>query len=249
MPMNFTSNNHYPQVGVNLGDIHTCTEPSSATHSEDTTDSKVRGGIDAATRLALDQALVKAQRYLNMIQHDVSQHTQVVRVGEQLGSLLLNLKSLRPDQWGSLDRGVISNVLSLLYCCIMECYELLSTPLAISSPCDGLVACHLALQCVYGATLMDLDGKNSQQQKVIEALEQLGNKRAKYRNNAEQPGPAIYHSQAVLDVLRRNCEPDGATSSGSMHVSFGGENHGIQIFEYHGSMGPLKFPLENMRKI
>ena len=156
--MNFTSNNHYPQVGVNLGDIHTCTEPSSATHSEDTTDSKVRGGIDAATRLALDQALVKAQRYLNMIQHDVSQHTQVVRVVEQLGSLLLNLKSLRPDQWGSLDRGVISNVLSLLYCCIMECYELLSTPLAISSPCDGLVACHLALQCVYGATLMYVSG-------------------------------------------------------------------------------------------
>ncbi|KAJ5654974.1 hypothetical protein N7490_001977 [Penicillium lividum] len=247
--MNFTSNNHYLQVGVNLGNIYTYAEPSSVTHSEDTTVSKVRGGVDAATRLALDQALVKAQRYLNMIQHDASQHTQVVRVVEQLGSLLLNLKSLQPDQWGSLDRGVISNVLSLLYCCNMECYELLSTPLAISSPCDGLIACHLALQCVYGAALMDLDDRSSQQQKVTEAMEQLGNKRAKYRNKAEQPGPAIYHSQAVLDVLRRNCEPDGATSSGGMHVSFGGENYGTQLFEYHGSMGPLKFPLENTRKI
>jgi hypothetical protein len=158
MSMNFTPNNRYLQVGVNLGNIFTCAEPSSVTHSEDTTVSKVRGGIDAATRLALDQALVKAQRYLNMIQHDVSQHTQVVRVVEQVGSLLLNLKSLQPDQWGSLDRGVISNVLSLLYCCIMECYELLSTPLAISSPCDGLVACHLALQCVYGAGLVYVSG-------------------------------------------------------------------------------------------
>ncbi|KAJ5938451.1 hypothetical protein N7466_001585 [Penicillium verhagenii] len=242
MSLNFTPNNRYLQVGVNLGNIFTCAEPSSVTHSEDTTVSKVRGGIDAATRLALYQALVKAQRYLNMIQHDVSQHTQVVRVVEQLGSLLLNLKSLQPDQWGSLDRGVISNVLSLLYCCIMECYELLSTPLVISSPCDGLVACHLALQCVYGATLMDLDGRNSQQQKVIEALEQLGNKRAKYRNEAEQPGPALYHSQAVLDALRRICEQDRAMSSGGVHISFDGENRGIRIFENHGSMG-RNFPL------
>jgi hypothetical protein len=81
-------------------------------------------------------------------------------------------------------------------------------------------------------------------------MEQLGNKRAKYRNEAEQPGPALYHSQVVLDVLRRRiCEPDCATSSGGMHVSFGGENHGTQLFEYHGSMGPLKFPRENMREI
>lgn len=156
--MNFTPNNHYLQVGVNLGNIYTCAEPSSVTHSEDTRVSRVRGGIDAATRLALAQALVKAQRHLDMVQHDVSQHTQVVRVVERLGSLLLNLKSLRPDQWGSLDSGVISNVLSLLYCCIMECYKLESTPLAISSPCDGLIVCHLALQCVYGAALMYVSG-------------------------------------------------------------------------------------------
>ena len=114
----------------------------------------MRGGIDAATRLALDQALVTAQRHLNMIQHDVSQHTQVVRVVEQLGSLLLNLKSLQPDQWSSLDRGVISNVLSLLYCCIMECYELKPTPLAISSVCDQFDACNLTLQCVCDAAMM-----------------------------------------------------------------------------------------------
>jgi hypothetical protein len=152
--MNFTPNNHYLQVGVNLGHINTCAELSSVTHSEDTRVSIVRGGIDAATRLALAQALVKAQRHLDMFQHDLSQHTQLVRVVERLGSLLLDLKSLRPDQWGSFDSGVISNVLSLLYCCIVECYELESTPLAISSPCDGLIACHLALQCVYGAALM-----------------------------------------------------------------------------------------------
>lgn len=74
-------------------------------------------------------------------------------------------------------------------------------------------------------------------------MEQLGNKRAKYRNEAEQPGPALYHSQAVLDVLRRICEQDRATSSGEVHISFGGENHGTQLFEYHDSMGRLKFPL------
>lgn len=155
--MNFTPNNHL-HVGVNLGNIYTCAEPISVTHSEDTRVPRVRGSIDAATKLALAQALVKAQRHLNMVQHDVSQHTQVVQVVERLGSLLLNLKSLRPDQWGSLDGGVIYNVLSLLYCCIMECYELGTTPLAISSPCDGLIACHLAFQCVHGAALMYVSG-------------------------------------------------------------------------------------------
>jgi hypothetical protein len=54
-------------------------------------------------------------------------------------------------------------------------------------------------------------------------MEQLGNKRTKYRNKAEQPGPAIYHSQAVLDVLRRICEQDRATSFGGVHMSFDGE--------------------------
>lgn len=74
-------------------------------------------------------------------------------------------------------------------------------------------------------------------------MEQLGNKRAKYRNEAEQPGSALYHSQAVLDVLRKICEQDRATSSGGVHISFDGENHGFRIFENHGSMGRLNFPL------
>ncbi|KAJ5982758.1 hypothetical protein N7451_012858 [Penicillium sp. IBT 35674x] len=125
----------------------------------------------------------------------------------------------------------------------MECYELESTPLAIPSPCDGPIACHLAFQCVYGAALMDLDDRSSQQQQVTEAMEQLGNKRAKYRNEAEQPGPALYHTQAVLNALSRICEQDRAMSSEGVHMSFDGENRGFRIFENHGSIGRLNFPL------
>jgi len=74
-------------------------------------------------------------------------------------------------------------------------------------------------------------------------MEQLSNKRSKYRNEAEQLGPALYHSQAVLDVLRRICEQDHATSSEEVHISFDGENSDFRIFENHGSMGRLNFPL------
>jgi hypothetical protein len=36
MSIEFTSNNHYLQVGTNRGNIHVFTEPRSASHSEDT---------------------------------------------------------------------------------------------------------------------------------------------------------------------------------------------------------------------
>ncbi|KAJ5749442.1 hypothetical protein N7533_006470 [Penicillium manginii] len=94
MSIDFTSNNGYVQVGLSHGNIYIFTEPKSVTHSEDTLVSNVRGGIDAATRLALDQALVKAQRCLDMVQHYVSQHPQIVGVVKRLGSHLLNLEGL-----------------------------------------------------------------------------------------------------------------------------------------------------------
>lgn len=51
-------------------------------------------------------------------------------------------------------KGVITTVLSLLYCCILKCHELKPTPLAISSVCDQFDACNLTLQCVYDAAMM-----------------------------------------------------------------------------------------------
>ncbi|OGE47135.1 hypothetical protein PENARI_c060G10339 [Penicillium arizonense] len=152
-----------------------------------------------------------------MVQHTASQNTQVVGVAERLGNLLLNLHGLNAKQWGSLDGGVLSNVFSLLYCCIAECYELESTPLAMSSLRDGLAACNLALQCVHGAALINQDNKrsvSSQQQKVTEAIEEVGNKRFE---NANGMSPAIHHSQAVLNLLKDTREPGAAAASGDMH--------------------------------
>ncbi|KAJ6038914.1 hypothetical protein N7499_003199 [Penicillium canescens] len=177
-----------------------------------------------------------------MVQDTASQNTQVVGVAERLGNLLLNLQGLNAKQWGSLDGNVLSYVFSLLYCCIAECYELESTPLAMSSLRDGLTACNLALQCVHVAVLINQDNKrsvSSQQQKVTEAIEAVGNKRFK---NADGMSPAIYHSQAVLNLLDTR-EPGAAAASGDMHVRFGGGNRGIQVAEYHGNMGHLIFPL------
>ena len=76
--------------------------------------------IDAATTLTLDQALIKAQRCVDMVQHAVSQHTLIVGVAERLGNLLLDPKDVNPEQWVPLDSGVISTIFFLLYCYIMD---------------------------------------------------------------------------------------------------------------------------------
>jgi hypothetical protein len=55
-----------------------------------------------------------------------------------------------------------------------------------------------------------------------------GQQRVKYWDEMKQPGPAIYHCQAVLDQLKGNRVPDRAARFGGMHVSFGGENRGMQ---------------------
>jgi hypothetical protein len=81
---------------------------------------------------------------------------------------------------------------------------------------------------------------SSQQQKVAEAIEQM-DKRAKYWDEMKGPGPAIYHSRALLDLLKENRVSDRAARFGGMRVSFGGENRGIQAAEYHGSMEGLPF--------
>lgn len=68
----------------------------------------------------------------------------------------------------------------------------------------------------------------------------LSNMRAIFR-----PEPAIYNSQEVLDLLRGAREPDHTRGSESMHLSFSGENHGIQAVYYtgRGGMQSIKFPL------
>lgn len=154
MSSDFTLNNQYVQVGVNQGNIYTCTDRISVTHSQDTLTSNVGGKINSTTTTALLQVLVKARRCLDVVQHAASQNNQILGVAEGLGSLLLDIEELRPEQWGSLENGVITAVFSLLYCCIMECYELRPTPLAISSLGNELDACNLALQCVHGAAMM-----------------------------------------------------------------------------------------------
>ncbi|KAJ5346916.1 uncharacterized protein N7506_000169 [Penicillium brevicompactum] len=68
-----------------------------------------------------------------MVQDKVSEHAKIVGVAERLDTLLLDCKDLNSEQWGSLENEAIIAVFSLLYCCIMECYELKPTPLAISS--------------------------------------------------------------------------------------------------------------------
>jgi hypothetical protein len=171
------------------------------------------------------------------------------------------LEDLNAKQWHSLDSGIIPNVFSLLYCCIMECDGLKPTPLAISSLCDGLVASNLAIHCVHGAALMyvlispfpafiiltkwlpgsqnDKRWVSSQQQRVTDAIKEMGDKRFKNANGMSQ---AIYYSQAVLNLFKDTCEPAAAAGFGDMHVSFGGGNRGIQAAEYRGSMH-LTFPL------
>lgn len=156
--MEFTSNNHYLQVGTNHGNIHVFTEPRSASHSEHTLHSKVSGSIDAATIRALDQALVNFHRYLGIVQRDISLHSRIMSMMTHIGSLLLSIKELKSEQWGSLGSEIVSNVFSLLYCCTIDCRELSSTPLTNSPFYDGLTACHLALHCVYGAALVYVSG-------------------------------------------------------------------------------------------
>ncbi|CAG7966417.1 unnamed protein product [Penicillium salamii] len=235
MSFDSTSNNKYVQVGVNHGNIYTRTDPISVTHSQDTPTPNVGDNIDSATKVALLQALVKTQRCLDVAQSAVSQNTQTAGAAERMSSLLLDIKKLDPGQWGSLETGVITSVFSLLYCCIMECYELRPTTLAISSLGNQVDACNLALQCVHGAAIVDQNDRRSvsaQQQKVTEAIEQMDKLRAKYLDELKQLEAAIYHSQVILDLLKRNSEPDLAARFEGMHVSFGGENRGIQAVEY-----------------
>ncbi|CAG7980228.1 unnamed protein product [Penicillium salamii] len=145
MSFEFTSNNQYVQVGVNHGNIYTRIDPISFTHSQDTPTPNLGGKIDSATKVALLQGLVKAQRCLDVFQHAVSQNTQTAGAAERLSSLLVDIRELDSGQWGSLRSEVITTVFSLLYCCIMECYELRSTTLAISSLSNQLDACNLAV--------------------------------------------------------------------------------------------------------
>lgn len=63
MSFNFTSDNHYLQVGINHDNIHAFTELNSVSASEDSLNSKVSGSIDIATTRALNQALAKSQKY------------------------------------------------------------------------------------------------------------------------------------------------------------------------------------------
>jgi hypothetical protein len=152
MPIDFTSNNHYLQVRISHGNIYT--EPGLATHSHDTLISNVGGSIDDATQIALDHALSKLQRCINIVQSGAFWNMQIVGVAKRLGNLLLDIKNLNPEQWGSLDNGIISKVLSLLNCCTVECYEFRFSSLSISKLYDGLDVCKLALQCVHRAALM-----------------------------------------------------------------------------------------------
>lgn len=142
MSFDFTSNNQYFQVGVNHGNIYTRTDPISVTHS-----------LIAGFKLPFYQALNKAERCLDMVQGAASQNSQIVGAVERLRSLLLEIREVDSGQWGSMENGVKTAVYSLLYCCIAECYDFKSTPLAISSLHDQLDACNLALQCVYDATV------------------------------------------------------------------------------------------------
>lgn len=71
----------------------------------------------------------------------------------------------------------------------------------------------------------------------------MDNLRVKYLNEVKQPEAAIYHSQAILDLLKKNREQDRAPRFGGMHVRFGGENRGIQAAEYHGNMGSFTFSI------
>lgn len=145
-------------MGTNHGNIDVFTEPRSASHSEDILDFKVGDSIDTATRRALDQALVNVQRYLDIVQRDISLYSRIIGMMAQIGSLLLNIKELKPGEWGSLGSEVVSNVFSLLYCCTIDCCELSSTPLTSSPSYDRLTACYLALYCVYGAALIYVSG-------------------------------------------------------------------------------------------
>ena len=83
------------------------------------------------------------------------------------------------------------------------------------------------------------------QQKITEAMDQLSEMEAKYGARAEQPGLAIYHSQAVLSLLKRRYEPGCKARSGGMRVRFGKGNRGVQAVEYYGSMGHSSFPFQN----
>jgi hypothetical protein len=132
-------------VGVSDGNIYPCTEQRLVIHPQGNLISNSERSIDTATATALDHALNKAQRCLDRVQDIASQNTQIVGVAERLANLPLNLQGLNAKQWGSLDGSVLSYVFSLLYCLIVECYELKSTPVAMSSLRDGLAACNLAL--------------------------------------------------------------------------------------------------------
>lgn len=69
--------------------------------------------IDAAATLALAQAPNRAQRCLDMVQDKTSEHTQIVGVAERLDSILLDIKDLNREQWGSLENGAL---LSFYFC-------------------------------------------------------------------------------------------------------------------------------------
>lgn len=106
MSFDFTSNNHYVQVGVNLGNTYTSTEPRSVSHSQDTLVSESANRINAATAKALVHALIKAQRFLAMAQDIVSERIQLRGVVEHLDILPLDIKDLSPEQWDSSKKGL-----------------------------------------------------------------------------------------------------------------------------------------------
>ncbi|OQE59998.1 hypothetical protein PENNAL_c0318G05113 [Penicillium nalgiovense] len=69
--------------------------------------------IDAAATLALAQALKRAQRCLDMVQDKASELSQIVGVAERQDSILLDIKDLNREQWGSLENGAL---LSFYFC-------------------------------------------------------------------------------------------------------------------------------------
>lgn len=71
----------------------------------------------------------------------------------------------------------------------------------------------------------------------------MDNLRAKYSDELKQPEAAVYYSRAALEILKAKRVPDRAARFEGMHVSFGGENRGIQAVEYHGRTGRITFPL------
>ena len=76
-------------------------------------------------------------------------------------------------------------------------------------------------------------------------MDQLGEMEAKYGARAEQPGLAMYHSQAALSLLKRRYEPGCKARSGDMHVRFGNGNRGVQALNIMGAWDIQVYPFQN----